>query len=295
MCYLCTRSVPERQLTQRCTRRPLVRFSAAAGERRSLDSSGYFVAILSVDLAYKTYSDIGLVVLDAEGGKIHGTSIKIPLDGDPFPDCLAEVIDDQSRKRGIEIVLLDGPQGWKAENNGLVHSRVCERQLNTPAKTGLPETVKPANYQPFVMFSIAVFDSLTALGWNRLSTVHPVRVNRTVIESFPLSAWRSLALSPLPAKSKTKPADITSRLASLEEVVPLSVSGTPTHDELQAIVSGLAGLAFERGESQKCALAGISPSIEGRHWREGFIVNPTRLSCKALSNTALEPSARTTM
>lgn len=261
----------------------------------SLDSAGYFVAILSVDLAYKTYSDIGLVVLDTEGGKIDCTAIKIPLEGDPLPDRLAEVIDDQSYERGIEIVLLDGPQGWKAENNGLIHSRVCERELNTPAKTGLPKTVKPANYRPFVMFSIAVFDSLTALGWSRLSTIHPGRLNRAVIESFPLSAWRSLALSPLPAKSKTKSADITSRLASLEEVVPLSVSGTPTHDELQAIVSGLAGLALECGESQNCALSGISPSFEGGYWREGFIVKPTRLSCRALSNTALEPSARTTM
>ena len=244
------------------------------------------MAILSVDLAYQRYSDIGLVVLDRDGGKIRCTTIKIPLEGGPLPGRLAEFIDAQSHKRGIETVLLDGPQGWKAENNGLIHSRVCERELNTPAKTGLPETVKPANYRPFVMFSIAVFDALTTLGWKRLLTTHPVRRNKAVIESFPLSAWRSLALSPLPAKSKTKPADITSRLASLEEVVPLSISGTPTHDELQAIVSGLAGLAFECGQSQQCALAGISPSFEDGHWREGFIVNPTRLSCGALSNTA---------
>jgi hypothetical protein len=241
------------------------------------------VAILSVDLAYKTYSDVGLVVLDKEGRNIRCTAIKIPLEGDPLPRRLAEVIDDQSHKRGIEIVLLDGPQGWKAENNGLLHSRVCERELNTPAKTGLPETVKPANYRPFVVFSIAVFESLATLGWDRLSTIHPVRRNKTVIESFPLSAcplsaWRSLALSPLPAKSKTKPGDITSRLASLEEVVPLSISGTPTHDELQAIVSGLAGLAFECGESQNCALAGIPPSFEDGHWREWFIVNSTRFA-----------------
>ena len=192
------------------------------------------MAILSVDLAYQTYSDIGLVVLDKESSKIRCAAIKIPLEGDPLPDRLAEVINDETHKRGIKIVLLDGPQGWKAENNGLIHSRVCEKELNTPAKTGLPETVKPANYRAFVVFSIAVFDSLTKLGWNRLSTIHAVRLNRTVMESFPLSAWRSLAISPLPAKAKTKPADITSRLASLEEVVPLSISGTPTHDELQA-------------------------------------------------------------
>ena len=53
-------------------------------------------------------------------------------------------------------MLLDGLQGWKNPANGLKHSRLCERILNTPAKTGILGRVKPVNYTKFVEFSIAV-------------------------------------------------------------------------------------------------------------------------------------------
>jgi hypothetical protein len=37
---------------------------------------------------------------------------------------------------GAAALLIDGPEAWKDPDNGLQHSRVCERELNTPAKTG---------------------------------------------------------------------------------------------------------------------------------------------------------------
>ena len=139
-------------------------------------------------------------------------------------------------------------------------------------------SVKPANYSAFVSFSIAVYNALGTRGWERLSTVgfvlEPPR--RVLIESFPMSAWKSLGIAPLPAKVKARPADLAGRLAALQELFPLRLSGVPTHDELQALVSGFAGLAVERNEWEACAVAGLAPVVEEGHWREGFIVNALR-------------------
>ena len=72
--------------------------------------------------------------------------------------------------RGIRVLMLDGPQAWKSSSNGLEHSRVSERQLNTAAKTGLPGMVKPLTYRPFAEFCLDVYDALCRRGWRRLAT-----------------------------------------------------------------------------------------------------------------------------
>jgi hypothetical protein len=79
---------------------------------------------------------------------------------------------------------IDGPQSWKAEENGLVHSRICDRLLNAPAKVGLPGQGKPRTYVPFIAFSIAVFGALVELGWQRLLEVQSDPSLRVVAESF---------------------------------------------------------------------------------------------------------------
>jgi hypothetical protein len=242
-------------------------------------------AVLSVDLAYKTYRDVGVVALSQESGEVRCDLVQIPLTSEPVPDRLAEYLVEYCEESNICVLLLDGPQGWKSESNGLVHSRCCERELNTPAKSGLPGHVKPENYRPFVEFSIAVFDALSLLGWNRMSSSKPSATerNRTAVESFPLSAWRSLGIKALPSKAKASPFNLQSSLAALIHLTPLRVSGNPSHDELQAIVAGLAGLALQRNELGRCAVAGIPPSLEGGVWREGLIVNPTPGVCDILS------------
>ncbi len=70
---------------------------------------------------------------------------------------------------------------------------------------------------------------------------------RTLFESFLTSAWRSLGPRSLPAKRKTKPKDLKDRLARLLELAPSALDADPTHDELQVLVSGLAGTAYEHG------------------------------------------------
>lgn len=144
------------------------------------------MAILSVDLAYRRYADFGAVVMERQQNRIRCELFDADLPG--VPDCaaLAQWMNDLCLRRCIRIILLDGPQGWKARDSGLVHSRCCERKLNTPAKTGEPVSVKPANYGPFVRFSISVYDSLCALGWERLARADSKsKVPRLLVESFP--------------------------------------------------------------------------------------------------------------
>lgn len=236
------------------------------------------MAVLSADLAHKRYADIGAVLLEQREDRIRCDLLCIPLTGKPSSEPLAKFLNDKCAGAGIRILLLDGPQGWKAQDNGLVHSRCCERELNTPAKTGLPGSVKPKSYCDFVVFSIAVFDALARLGWERFRWIPSVlgSTGRVVIESYPRSAWKALGIVPLPAKKRAKAADIDRCHSDLKALVPLDMSGRPNHDQLQAIVAGIAGLAFERNDWDGVCAAGIVPSLEDQHWREGFILNPVR-------------------
>ncbi len=236
------------------------------------------MAIISIDLAYKRYDDIGVAVLEKRSDGIEVTCVSLRDAGlidPPTPDTCAAFIAEFATELDVQVVLLDGPQGWKAPDNGLEHSRVCERELNTPAKTGLPGQVKPANYRAFVEFSIAVFDRLDGLGWGRLQELALAGMSRgTAVESFPYAAWPALRLDPLPSKAKATAQDISSRATLLAERFGLMLAGTPTHDQLQAIVSGLGGLGIERQDGTLSAAAGVSPTVVDGTWREGYIVTP---------------------
>src|SRR6266567_4993210 len=114
--------------------------------------------VLSVDLACKSVWDIGVAILEPRRA---GTSTEFVEFGEPgqtgppSPSEVAERCLHLCAQYGASILLLDGPQGWKDPDNGCEHSRVCERLLNAPAKTGLPGYVKPKGYTAFVEFSVA--------------------------------------------------------------------------------------------------------------------------------------------
>lgn len=243
------------------------------------------MAIVSIDLAYKSYADVGAVTLRNHRDHVCGELFTIPLAGHPSSVELAGFLNQYCVDVGAQVLLLDGPQGWRALESASVHSRACERELHTPAKTGLPGIVKPANYRDFVIFSVGVFDALCSLGWTRLSELGVVLQpnSRVAIESFPVAAWHSLGIAPLPAKQKTKLPDLEARLLALGDILPLQLSGRPTHDQLQAVVAGLAGLAVERNAWSACAVAGLAPFVCDGCWREGFIVNATRKIVGVLS------------
>jgi hypothetical protein len=75
--------------------------------------------------------------------------------------------------------------------------------------------------------------------------------------------------------------DILDRLQSLVSAgLVCSAGSMPTHDQLQAIVSGLAGLGVSAGDARRFTMAGASPFLVEGICREGFIVNPFRDSQK---------------
>lgn len=232
--------------------------------------------VVSVDLAYRHYRDFGVVVL--EGGCGPASYRPVELTSlhaiTPEPAHTANLLIELCQREGASLLLLDGPQGWKSPDNGLVHSRVCERLLNTPAKSGLPGTVKPANYLPFVRFSIDVFDELHAQGWCRFDPACWSPNVPTVAESFPLSAWRCLGLRALPAKSNTREDDIRDGLDALVSTGLVLSGPLPTHDQLQAVVAGVVGRSLLVGHSPSYQVPGMAPFFLDGSWREGFIINP---------------------
>ncbi len=268
------------------------------------------MAVLSIDLATRSWSDLGIVVLEraraaqsaspqvVTPGPHPGLPIKQSLfssaterpEGpitcetilwnDPGPveaETLAGRLNHLCGVRGIRVLVLDGPQAWKSRTNGLEHSRMSERQLNTAAKTGLPGIVKPVSYRPFAEFCLDLYDALCRRGWSRLATREQpgsLHEERVLVESYPYAAWKSLGLKPLPSKRKARISDLAEAYSALHSLIPFTVNRPPNHDQLQAIVSGLPGLALEERNTAGARIVGNPPRREDGHWREGFIVLP---------------------
>ena len=90
-----------------------------------------------------------------------------------------------------------------------------------------------------------------------------------------MSAWKKIGIPVLPAKGKAKLSDISDRLGRLRDLFQVQLDGIPSHDQLQAVVAGLAGIAMEAGWRNGFETCGMPPTLEDGYWREGFIVNPT--------------------
>jgi hypothetical protein len=172
------------------------------------------MAVLSVDLAFRRWSDLGVVVLSRAPSPPPDPSVTCEIialsppglvavrDQAPIdPEILAGRLNHLCAVRDIRILMLDGPQAWKSAENGLRHARVSERQLNTAAKTGLPGLVKPATYRSFAEFCMDVYDALCRRGWRRLQTrPQPVAPEpaaatpeRMLVESYPHALQPTLA------------------------------------------------------------------------------------------------------
>jgi len=262
-----------------------------------------FVAVLSVDLAYRRWSDLGVVILERLAPRAQAVAFEAEappvvaceiislgppgldpeLDRGPVdPDNLAGRLNHLCVSRGIRVLLLDGPQAWKSGSNGLDHARVSERQLNTPGKTGLPGIVKPLTYRPFTEFCVDIYDALCRRGWRRLETRNQPALaelpgalsQRILVESYPHAAWKSLGLSCLPSKRRARVSDLAEAYGALRALIPFTTNRPPNHDQLQAIVGGLAGLALEENNPDGVRIVGKRPQREQGHWREGFIALP---------------------
>jgi hypothetical protein len=173
------------------------------------------------------------------------------------------------------FIVVNGPQGWKAPDDGLDYSRRCEHELSTPTRTGLPGETKPADHLDFTQFSVSLFDELATLLYPRLSTTGdwPAHV---AVESYPTAAWQSLGIAAPSAKENTTSAALVERRKALENCFPMDVRGELSYADLQATVAGMAGVALESRNLAGLAFAGVEPLFVGGTWREGYILNPTR-------------------
>lgn len=237
------------------------------------------MAILSVNLAFGRWSDLGIVVLERSGDTEAPVACEITMWNEPgsvLPDVLAGRLNHLCGVRGVRTILLDGPQAWKSRDNGLQHARVSEKQLNTAAKTGLPGMVKPVTGRAFAEFCVDVYDALCRRGWRRMGTREEPGEghDRALIESCPRAAWKALGIKPLPARRRTQVSDLAEAFGALQAVVPLTVNRPPNHGQMQAIVGGLAGLAMEERGREGARVVGLAPRREDGQWREGFIVVP---------------------
>ncbi len=147
--------------------------------------------------------------------------------------------------------------------------------------------VKPLTYRPFAEFCLDVYDALCRRGWRRLETrdqpgsPRDQNQERILVESYPYAAWKSLGLKALPAKRKCKVSDLAEAFGALRALIPLAVDRPPNHDQLQAIVGGLPGLALEERNAAGARIVGTPPRREEGHWREGFIVLPVAPKSKS--------------
>ena len=68
--------------------------------------------------------------------------------------------------------------------------------------------------------------------------------------------------------------DLAEAYGALRSLIPITTNRPPDHDQLQAIVGGLAGLVLEERTADGARIVGNPPRREEGHWREGFIVLP---------------------
>jgi hypothetical protein len=229
--------------------------------------------VLSVDLAYVRYADVGVALLD--GSSRTATLLDLPLTGRPTVEALADWLVEVVPQYEVAGLCIDGPLGWKLPNTDAPHCRRSERQLRAPGKTGLPpDGVKPATYLAFTQFSIALFERLTMAHGFVLPGSAAAPGARFVTESFPTAVWRALGLPPLKGKGRATPGDVAEAAARFRVATGYTLSRTPTHDELQAAVGGIAGVDWASGAHDVVHLAGDPPvRLDGR-WCEGYIMVP---------------------
>jgi hypothetical protein len=232
--------------------------------------------VVSVDLAYKRFADIGVCVLERHGAGLRAELVALASDAGEAPTAkrVAAACAALAEARGAELLLIDGPQAWKHPDNPSAHSRACDRAVHAPAKVGAPGEVRPRPYAAFAEFSIAVFDALDALGWPRLASADAA--TRCAVEAFPHLAWKRLGLAPLPPKARCSPQQLRTKHRELCEHLAIDTDRAPTHDELQALIAGIAGLALLERVPESYELAGETPQLVDGIWREGFVLIPVR-------------------
>ena len=235
-------------------------------------------AVLSVDIAHRRYDDNGIAFLDQGSDVVQLIKAgDLGVNDPPTPEDFAAALNTFCDREGVSLLLLDGPQGWREPKSQIEHMRMCERVLNTPGKTGIVGTTKPKTYLPYIKFSIELFHQLrTTHDWELLTSDWIKRPwKRWIVESFPTSAWKTLGLKKLPAKSKCTSEQLIIWRDDLSDLTGLKLPEVLTHDELQATVVLPVGRAIVKGEEEGVILSGVDPYLTKKGVvLEGLIANP---------------------
>lgn len=230
---------------------------------------------LSIDLASRRYRDFG-IALRREGDPTVTTlqPDDLGLEDPPEPEAFAAAVNDFTWAEELDLLLLDGPQGWRHPDSPIEHMRLSERVFNTPGKTGVPGNAKPGTFLNYIQFSIDTFHHLRLdHGWSLLTEDWADREQRRwAVEVYPSVAWSLLGLDRLPGKSRK--AELEPWRKNLARVTGYILPKDLTHDELQAAVVLPLGTAINEKRPDLALLAGVDPIIEDGIVYEGLIASP---------------------
>ena len=258
-------------------------------------------AVLGVDLASArwTFNGSALLQFHAESRAFTGVvpgAITWPAADTPLtPQALAEVVHVFARREHVRAVALDGPHAWRnpltpADVPGV--GRRCEYLCRTQGKTGVYPITYPGTQFAWINFCIEVFDALLAqpgvrmadvleaglpptgdaTGGPRAGDARAVGDGYVVLECFPTSIWRASGLPPLPAKVKRP--DVQAYYEALAAAYALPPVQVTSHDDLQAVVAALAGVAALGGPVQalpRGEACWMAEHPDGPRRVEGFI------------------------
>ncbi len=249
------------------------------------------VKVLGIDLACRSWSDIGTAVTTLRGTPLTWHHCQINAiqwpDAPISSDQLATVILDFVMAKGISAVSIDGPQGWRSPEAGNRPGvgRACEFEAGTPGKTGRYDQTFPGNYQNWVRFSIDLFERLMASDRSILINAREQTIPLAkpkdgafyLIECFPTSTWRSCGLNPLPGHKNAPPNVVLGFAGELCHHLGLPEGAiTDHHDHLQAVVASLPGAALLGGPCGPIPRGEPGWQLTGTanapaHWVEGLI------------------------
>lgn len=265
----------------------------------TLSNSGAIIRSLGIDLASRRYKDIGTALLSCHvpsARRVRDTSprqstIEIKPDcitwptGEVTATAVAGKILEFVNAVGVTAVCIDGPQGWRdpgSSNPGV--GRYAERELVTQGKAGEFGRTYPGTQRRWTELSIELFERLAAAGGRRANSVEefatpspqmPPPGTFLLLETWPTATWRASGLRPLPAKTKTPPQEIVASAQTLADLLATAWQPDPelSHDDLQAIVAALPGLALQGGPGDARS-AGVPGSTTREHQRPDGVIVP---------------------
>ena len=224
--------------------------------------------VLSVDLAIRNWSDLGVVYLEHHGPQIACEVIQLnqwhdSAEGPPPVVELAVRLNTLCIERGAAVLMLDGPQAYQADEHAAAYSHMHSAGFGPNPVQTCGATI---THDRFVTYCLALYEALARLGWQRLASLdrgsrrgsrrfgnpatgpesarQSTRPRKILVESYPNAAWKSLGIAPLPDRQSCRVSDLAEAWAALTAILPVTTNRPPNHNQMQALAGGLPGLAI---------------------------------------------------